>query len=115
MLRLIDEKLRELGIPIDGVADNGDGTYRIDFRPEATEEQRNQADTVIAGLDFEAEVEQDRLRKALLSRLRNFDGSDDEDYSKLRELRRAEQFVDGLTTAQLKKLVARMLVFILKN
>lgn len=115
MLNLIDTKLRELNIPIDGVADNGDGTYRIDFRPEATDEQRAQAKSVIAGIDFVAEAEQQRLERQLLKKMMRFDAADDEDYSQLRKLRRAEQFVDGLTTAQLKRLIARMLVYILSR
>lgn len=47
MLQLIDRKLKELGIPIDGVADNGDGTYRIDFRKEATKKQKETAQLVL--------------------------------------------------------------------
>lgn len=34
--------------PIDGVADNGDGTYRIDFKAEATAEQQAAAIAVVS-------------------------------------------------------------------
>lgn len=39
----LDRALRLLGIPIDGVAFFRSGTFRVDFRPEATAAQRGQA------------------------------------------------------------------------
>lgn len=41
----IDSAVRSAGIPIDGVAVDGQ-SYRIDYRPEATQEQREQAETI---------------------------------------------------------------------
>lgn len=38
--------------PIEGVSDNGDGTYRIDYTDGATEQQVADAQAVVAAFDF---------------------------------------------------------------
>ena len=49
----IDTLLRRDGIPIHGVWVSEDGeTVRIDFRDEATAQQRDQAEALVAGLDW---------------------------------------------------------------
>lgn len=42
--------------PIHGVSPRGDGTYRIDFHDDATQEQRTAAEAVVAGFDWIAEL-----------------------------------------------------------
>lgn len=50
IVSFLDKQLRAASIPIDGIAkQNGD--YRIDFRPEATAEQRIQAAAIVAAFD----------------------------------------------------------------
>lgn len=43
--------------PIDGVARLKDDAIRIDFKPEATEKQRRDADAVAAAWNWNADVE----------------------------------------------------------
>lgn len=60
----LHQELVQAGIPIDGVAD--ETPPRIDFRPEATEKQRQQAQTIL-----EAHVPEDyrdRREKAYVER-----------------------------------------------
>lgn len=45
----ITEALIAADIPIDGVAVDGQ-SYRIDYRPEATQEQREQAESIAASM-----------------------------------------------------------------
>jgi len=52
---VLDTQIRDAGVPIDGVSDRGDGTYRVDFRPEATPAQRSQAAAIAAAFDPVAE------------------------------------------------------------
>lgn len=51
-LAALDEAIKAAGVPIDGVGRLLDGTVRIDFRPEATEQQRTQANAIAAGWDW---------------------------------------------------------------
>src|SRR5215213_5991609 len=37
--------------PIDGVADAGPGQYRVDYRPEATAQQRSQGEAIVGAFD----------------------------------------------------------------
>lgn len=46
MIEKLHEKITEF-CPIDGIADNGDGTFRIDFNSECTEEQKQKAENVV--------------------------------------------------------------------
>jgi hypothetical protein len=47
---ILDKKIRSAGIPIDGISKEN-GSYRIDFRPEATQQQRNTAAAIVAAFD----------------------------------------------------------------
>lgn len=47
---ILHNKLIQAGIPIDGIAKEN-GSYRIDFRPEATQNQRDQAIAIVAAFD----------------------------------------------------------------
>lgn len=48
-VKQLDDLIRlSLGIPIEGIADLGNGEYRIDFKPEATEQQQQAAWAVLA-------------------------------------------------------------------
>lgn len=51
VIAVLDKKIRDAGIPIHGVTDNGDGTYRVDFKEEATAQQRSDAAAIVAGFD----------------------------------------------------------------
>jgi hypothetical protein len=48
----LDEAIKAAGVPIDGVARLNNGTVRIDFAAEATDEQRTQAQAIAAGWDW---------------------------------------------------------------
>lgn len=48
----LDEAIRTAGMPIDGVARLNDGTVRIDFHPEATAQQRLDAQAIADGWDW---------------------------------------------------------------
>ena len=52
------------GIPIDGVADLGGGQYRIDFKPEATNNQRTQAAAIASSFDMSPEAHGSRRTAA---------------------------------------------------
>ena len=60
----LHQALLNAGIPIDGVSSAG----RIDFKPEATQQQRDEAATILASYD-QATVDQQRtnLRNQVLS------------------------------------------------
>lgn len=47
MLEKLHEAIAQV-CPIDGISDNGDGSYRIDFKDEATPEQRDEAMAIAA-------------------------------------------------------------------
>lgn len=67
MLRIsaFDEALRAAGIPIDGVSGVPGPSVRIDFRPEATREQRQQANDLAQAFDWsEPTPAQERRQKA---------------------------------------------------
>lgn len=49
----LHKTLSDAGIPLVGVSANPDGTPRIDFAPEATDEQRAQAAQIVAAFDVE--------------------------------------------------------------
>lgn len=53
--------------PIFGVADLGDGQYRIDFRPEATPEQQQDAWAVVANFQPTLPPDWDAFRIAILT------------------------------------------------
>jgi hypothetical protein len=44
-------KLNQAAIPVYGVADNEDGTYRIDYAPEATPAHKTAAVAIVATFD----------------------------------------------------------------
>lgn len=46
----LDAALKTAGIPIDGVSVGE--SIRVDYRPEATQQQRSQAAAIVAGLDL---------------------------------------------------------------
>lgn len=54
-VQVLGDKLHAAGIPIYGVSDNGDGTFRVDYAPEATEAQKTQGEAIAAS--FEAETD----------------------------------------------------------
>ena len=54
----LDAELKSAGIPIDGCSSNG----RVDFRPEATEAQRLQAEAIVAAHN-PADTRQQRFAK----------------------------------------------------
>lgn len=47
----LDQKLRAAGIPLDGVSPLPDGGWRVDLRPEATQQQIDQAAAIVADFD----------------------------------------------------------------
>lgn len=53
-ISVLDARLRDAGIPIHGVTDNGDGTYRVDF-DGATAQQQSDAAAIVAAFDEVAE------------------------------------------------------------
>lgn len=55
-VQILGEQLHAAGIPIVGVSDNGDGTFRVDFATEATQQQRDDAAAIVAAFDPVAEV-----------------------------------------------------------
>lgn len=55
ILSVLDQRLTDAGIPIHGVSDNGDGTYRVDFTAAATAQQQSDAAAIVAAFDAEAE------------------------------------------------------------
>ena len=56
VIEILDARLRAAGIPIVGVADNGNGgTYRVDFAVGATPAQRGDAAVIVAAFDPVAE------------------------------------------------------------
>lgn len=55
IIATLDARLRAAGIPIEGVADNGDGTYRVDFAAGATPAQQSDAAQVAAAFNEVAE------------------------------------------------------------
>lgn len=70
MIARLDSQIRAV-CPIDGVARLRDGTVRIDFRPEATDQQRAAAQAVVDSFDWSQaaqdawEEDQHPERKAL--------------------------------------------------
>lgn len=52
--------------PIDGIARDG----RIDFRPEATAEQRKAAAAIMAAVDWEAEESKEKEARAAVAKYR---------------------------------------------
>lgn len=40
IVQRIDAALRAAGVPVAGVCDNGDGTFRVDYLPSATDAQK---------------------------------------------------------------------------
>lgn len=64
IVSILDRKMREAGIPIDGVAEEN-GNYRVDFKPEATQEQHNQAAVIVAAFDpVEAATKETEINNA---------------------------------------------------
>lgn len=57
----LDMELKAAGIPIEGVGGNLDGSIRIDFQPEATQEQRTLAEEILAAHDPTPDPESDTL------------------------------------------------------
>lgn len=57
MLSKLHEKINSI-IPIQGVADNGDGTYRIDYTLEPTEEQLVLINNVVFGFPLDIAKEE---------------------------------------------------------
>lgn len=51
---LLDQKLKAAGIPIAGIS-KSNGAYVVQFLPEATQQQRNQANAIVASFDPVAE------------------------------------------------------------
>lgn len=51
-LAALDEAIKAAGVPIYGVARLNNGTVRIDFRPEATDQQRLDAQAIADGWDW---------------------------------------------------------------
>lgn len=54
-LSILDARIRAAGIPIEGVADNGDGTYRVDFTAGATPAQKSAAAGIVSAFNAPAE------------------------------------------------------------
>lgn len=55
VIGVLDARLRAAGIPIAGVADNGDSTYRVDFLPSATPQQISDGTAIAGAFDGVAE------------------------------------------------------------
>src|SRR3990172_1129298 len=55
LLGVLYSRLAAASIPIVGVADNGDGSYRVDFAAEATMPQQSDAAVIVAAFDPVAE------------------------------------------------------------
>ncbi len=51
-LSRLDDVIRSAGIPINGVSGITQETARVDFKAEATNQQRQQAAAILAGLDW---------------------------------------------------------------
>jgi len=51
----LDQKIRNAGIPIDGIGRNSDGSPRVDFHISTTEQQKVQALIIAAAYDQDAE------------------------------------------------------------
>ena len=62
MLSKLHEKINFI-VPIQGVADNGDGTYRIDYTLEPTEEQLVLINNVVLG--FPLDIAKDEKLKQI--------------------------------------------------
>lgn len=63
-LSMLDTRIRAAGIPIDGVS-RQNGEYLVDFRPEATPEQRLLAASIVAAFDpAEALAKQTEMEQA---------------------------------------------------
>ncbi len=60
MLLLLHEKINEI-VPIHGISSNEDGTFRIDYLNEPTEEQLNQVQEIINNI-FLLQAKQDKLK-----------------------------------------------------
>lgn len=52
---VLHSQLTTAGIPIEGVSDNGDGTYRVDYMTAATPAQKTQAAGIVAAFNATAE------------------------------------------------------------
>ena len=65
-IQILGEKLHAANIPIVGVSDNGDGTFRIDFAPEATQPQRDAAAAIVAAFDPVAELAAEEVKEAAI-------------------------------------------------
>jgi hypothetical protein len=48
----LDEALRTVGIPIDGVSGNSPGAVRVDYSAEATQAQRAAGQVIVDGFDW---------------------------------------------------------------
>lgn len=61
---LLDQKLKAAGIPIAGIS-KSNGVYQVEFLPEATQQQRDQAAAIVAAFDpNEITAYENRLRLA---------------------------------------------------
>lgn len=63
-IQILGEKLHTANIPIVGISDNGDGTFRVDFAPEATQPQRDSAAAIVAAFDPVAELVAEEVKEA---------------------------------------------------
>ena len=55
----LDAKLREAGIPIDGISLGNDGKVRIDYQGEVAKELRDTADQIVKDYD-QAEIDAEK-------------------------------------------------------
>lgn len=106
-LSFIHQLLVDAGIPIDGVAEDG----RLDFKPEATAQQIEQANTIRDGFDpAEAEARQEELKQAPLTAIEYFKAHPAAiDFIRLTP-EAQETAIDAMTLAQIKTVVKYMAV-----
>lgn len=80
-ITILHKKLVEAGLPVIGVSDNGDGTFRVDFAEGATQQQQDEAAAIVAAFDPVAEVaQQEAIEEG--ERL-DFDGLEDDTINEL--------------------------------
>ena len=67
VIQILGEQLHEAGIPILGVSDNGDGTFRVDFQAGVTQQQRDAAAAIVAAFDSVAAAAAEAEREVVIA------------------------------------------------
>lgn len=79
----IDSEIRSQGIPIHGVS-GSQGSIRIDFKPEATAQQRTNAQTIVDNFDWSPAAADASARTALLTASKGYLTDDTPDAKAMR-------------------------------